>query len=76
MKIKTDISADEIHAILADNMPPDQLSHWYSDLYAKVTDFSSAVIANYRYKNQVTIFKDQVTGAPWYEIPFCYDRGL
>lgn len=76
MEIKTNISADEIHAILAAEMPADQLSHWYSDLYVKVTPFSSEVISNYRYKNQVSIFRDQISGDPWYEIPFCYDRRL
>lgn len=76
MDIKLNISADEIHAILADKMPADQISHWYSDLYVKVTPFSRAVIANYKYKNQVSIFRDQISGDPWYEIPFSYDRGL
>lgn len=43
-----------------------------SDLYAKVTPESRAIIARYEYKGNVTTFKAQDDGALWYDIPFAY----
>lgn len=69
---KVKIQPGEVYKIMANNMPADQIGHWCSDLYVKVTPFSQNVISNYEYKNIVTVFRDQITGALWYEIPFCY----
>lgn len=67
------IKASEIHAELSKVLLPDQMSHWYGDLYAKITPESKAIIGQYEYRHMVSVFTDQVTGSPWYEIPFCYD---
>jgi hypothetical protein len=44
-----------------------------SDLYALVTDESTAIIENYKFKNNVTIFRDNIDGDLWYDIPFAND---
>lgn len=67
------ITATEIHAKLAEVLAPDQLDHWYGDLYAKVTPESKKIVEQYEFKKFVTVFQDQRTNTPWYEIPFCYD---
>jgi hypothetical protein len=67
------ISAGDIHAKLAEVLPSDQIAHWYSDLYAKVTPESQKIIAQYEFKQFVTVFRDQITNTPWYDIPFCYN---
>lgn len=45
----------------------------YSDLYAKVTEESRAIVASYRFKANVTTFTNQVEGGLWYDIPFAFD---
>lgn len=70
------VTPANIHKLAAENMPPEHIAHWYSDLYIKKTPFSERLIRNYEYRRFVTVFCDQITGAPWYEIPFCYDRNL
>lgn len=44
-----------------------------SDLYAKVTPESRALIAAYEHRRNVTMFVHQVTGESWYDIPFAFD---
>ena len=68
------ITPANLHRVAAEKMPPEEIDHWYSDLYLKVTPVSREIIANYEYKHFVTVFRDQITGLPWYDIPFCYDR--
>lgn len=70
------IQPSEIYQAVAAVLPPDQIAHWCSDLYIKATPETENLIANYEYKNQVHIFRDQITGAPWYEIPFVYPGRL
>jgi hypothetical protein len=44
-----------------------------SDLYAKVTPESEALIARYQFKINVKRFRSQIDGTPWFDIPFAYD---
>ena len=48
------------------------LDNHESDLYAKVTDDSRAIIAKYAYRTNVRIFRSQIDGTLWYDIPFAY----
>ena len=43
-----------------------------SDLYAKVTPESSAIVAKYEWKDNVKIFTSQIDHLQWYDIPFAY----
>ena len=70
------IKPSEIHAALAEVLKPNEISHWYSDLYCKVTPASCAIIDQYEYRNLVTTFIDNIDHVLWYEIPFCYNPNL
>ena len=64
------ISPSELYQAAVKQMPPEHIDHWCSDLYLKVTPTSEALIDNYEFKNLVRIFRDQIEGKPWYDIPF------
>lgn len=70
----TTITPANIHAIAAATMKPEDIDHWYSDLYLRVTPISKRLVSRYEYKHFVTVFRDQIDGVPWYEIPFAFDR--
>lgn len=44
-----------------------------SDLYFPKTAETTKIIESYEFKNNVTTFKDNTTGAIWYDVPFAYD---
>jgi len=57
--------------MLAAGVPVD---HHESDLYAKVTPESTAIVSAYKFRGIVTRFQSQIAGdGIWYEIPFAYD---
>ena len=70
------IRATQIHAKLSEVLSPDQISHWYSDLYVKVTPESKEIVKQYEFRQAVSTFLDQITHTPWYEIPFAYDPNV
>lgn len=43
-----------------------------SDLFMKKTKVSKMLISLYTFKNNVSIFMDEIDHTPWYEIPFAY----
>lgn len=69
------IEPGEIHAELAKVLNPNEIDHWQSDLYCKVTQASKEVISRFKYKNLglITTFIDNINHEIWYEIPFCYN---
>jgi hypothetical protein len=50
-----------------------ELDHHESDLYARVTPESRAIVEAYEFRNNVTTFRSQIDGTPWYDVPFAYD---
>jgi hypothetical protein len=50
-----------------------ELDHHCSDLYAKKCPASEAIVARYKFKTNVTLFRSQIDGEPWYDIPFAFD---
>lgn len=44
-----------------------------SDLYIPVNDETRALIAEYEHKRNVSVFKNNIDGKPWFDIPFAYD---
>jgi hypothetical protein len=64
------VTNDDIyHELQAAGVPLD--SH-ESDLYAKVTPASRAIVNRWRHARTVTIFTSQIDGARWFDIPFAY----
>ena len=49
------------------------LDHHETDLYAKVTPESQAIVRAYEFSNNVTTFTSQIDGDLWYDIPFAYE---
>ena len=68
------LTVSQLYQAAVEQMPPEHIDHtsFNSDLYLKVTPISEALIANYEYKNQVHIFRDNIDHVPWYDIPFGY----
>ena len=46
--------------------------HHATDLYIPVNRQTTALIAAYAFKSNVTTFTNQVEGGLWYDIPFAY----
>lgn len=63
---------DSILELAMQQMPPEEIDHWQSDLYLKKTPVSDKLVADYEWKNQVTVFRDNIDNELWYEIPFAY----
>ena len=50
-----------------------QIDHHESDLYVPVNDVTTAIIARYDYKDNVTKFRSSIEPHDmWYDIPFAY----
>jgi hypothetical protein len=69
--VKESAVVESIHAQLEKAGIP--LDHHESDLYAKVTPESKAIVEKYEHFNAVTIFSDAHDHTPWYDIPFAFD---
>lgn len=53
-------------------MKPEEIDHWQSDLYLKVTPESKRLVNSYEYRANVTVFHDEIEHRPWFDIPFEY----
>lgn len=62
----------DIYKAALETMRPEDISHWCSDLYLRVTDRSRALVNSYDYSKHVTTFVDNIDNELWYEIPFAY----
>ena len=62
----------ELYNALKEQMSPEYIDHYYSDLYVKVTPISTDLIAQYENKFMVSKFVDNIEHKLWYEIPFGY----
>ena len=52
-------------------MKPEEIDHWQTDLYLKVTPVSKRIVEEYDYRNKVSMFIVLGDGL-WYDIPFAY----
>lgn len=72
--------------LLEAGYPPEDIDHYYSDLYVYVTPLTTRVIKEWADENGydnnlrdgvfVQTFKDQITGKPMYDIAFQYIPSL
>lgn len=51
------------------NIPYD---HHEADLYISVTEQTQDILSRYEWQCNVTTFKNQIDGKPWFDIPFAY----
>lgn len=61
-----------IYERAVESMPQNEIDHHYSDLYLKVTPISKKLVDEYEWRGNVTVFRDQIEGKLWYEIPFAF----
>ena len=66
------LNVQELYNALKEQIPPEYIDHYYSDLYVKVTPISTDLIAQYENKFMVSKFIDNIEHKLWYEIPFGY----
>ena len=62
----------DIYGEALKRMDPADIAHHCSDLYLKVNAISEKIVNEYEYKNNVTMFIDQIDRVLWYDIPFAY----
>ena len=63
-----------IYFAALETLPIEDISHngFSSDLYIRVTDKSRILIEQYKYKNLVSTFIDNIDHVLWYDIPFAF----
>lgn len=54
-------------------LPATDIDHHESDLYLRKTSLSTKLVDEYRFKQNVSTFRDGIENDIWYEIPFAYD---
>lgn len=59
---------------LRQELPADEIDHYNSDLYVKVTPKSKEILKKYGIHNHplLSTFIDQITHTRWYDLPFAY----
>ena len=74
----------DLYEEAVEQLPPEHIDNWQSDLYIKVTPESRAIVEEYRkgiiaergaYADHIKTFRSihpDDKGALWYEIPFHY----
>ena len=50
-----------------------QISNHYSDLYVEVSEASRKIIRDYEFLSKVQVFRNNLDGRLWYDIPFAYE---
>ena len=55
-----------------EKMDKKDIDTYCSDLYLKVNNISKELIENYKFKDSVSTFIDDIDKELWYDIPFGY----
>ena len=53
-------------------MKESEISNHESDLYILKNEISDQFVQQYEFKQNVTVFRSEIDGLLWYEIPFGY----
>lgn len=61
-----------IYELALKQMETKDIDHHSSDLYLRKNVISDKLISEYEFKQNVTIFIDEIEHVQWYEIPFAY----
>ncbi len=69
------ITPGEAYEIAAANMDPEHIGHYCSDLYLLVNSASSLIVGALDNRALLSVFRSQIDGKLWYELPFCYIPG-
>ena len=71
----TTITPGEAYEIAAANMDPAHIDHYCRDLYLLVNSASSLIVGALDNRALLSVFRSQIDGKLWYELPFCYIPG-
>ena len=74
--MKEIIKPSEIHEAAAAILPPEDIDHYASDLYIRVTPQSQALIRRLEPKSLISTFIDNIDHVRWYDLPFCYNPDI
>jgi hypothetical protein len=68
------MKASEIYEAMVAVLPPQHIDHHFTDLYVKMTPETTKIIKQSGLTRGIgyTVFTDQITGTPWYDIAFAY----
>lgn len=81
MKTLTDLIAGatitpgEVYEIAAANMDPAHIDHHCTDLYLLANSASNIIVGAMDNNALLNVFRSQIDGKLWYELPFCYIPG-
>ncbi len=53
-------------------LPTSDIDHHETDLYLKVSEASTALIAGYDFRGNVEKFQSHLDGCLWFDVPFAY----
>lgn len=68
----TTITPAEVYEIATAHMDPEHIDHHESDLYLLVNSASSLIVGALDNRALLSVFRSQIDGKLWYELPFCY----
>lgn len=61
-----------IYAAALRVLPASDMDHHETDLYLKVSEASSALVASYDWRGNVEKFRSPLDGCLWFDVPFAY----
>ena len=62
----------DIYKKAVESMQGNEIDHYQSDLYLKVTPVSQELVNNFEFKGNVKRFYSRVDNSSWFDIPFAY----
>lgn len=62
----------DIYAAALRVLPASDIDHHETDLYLKVSEASSALVASYDFRGNVEKFRSPLDGCLWFDVPFAY----
>lgn len=72
LKAGAKITPAEAYEYAAAYMEPEHIDHHATDLYLMVDDVSRVIVGALDNNILLSVFRSQIDGKLWYELPFCY----
>ena len=70
--MEKDLTPGTIYAAAVAALPACDIDHHASDLYLKRTPASAALVGRLDNTALLSVFRSQIDGRIWYELPFCF----
>ena len=72
LKAGAKITPAEAYEYATAYMKPEHIGHYCSDVYLMIDDVSRVIVGAFEYTALLSVFRSQIDGQLWYELPFCY----